>query len=470
MNIILESASPNTWVLSILQNSKLSYESEYETDQTELKLFEKTYHKTTITIPLRKTKTTVIINDLKISIPAKNKNISILSYNTNENQTNNLWEAIEEQHISEPYDITFGGGSQVWGDGVWETSVMKEFLSLSNEDKVKCEFSDEMRKEVTAYYESLYSEFTSPLGIPAIYQIDEHEIWDGWGSNNEEIESCSVFVETFRIAKQTYSLFQQHTTTPPSKPHNNIYIFNSTLLLSLDTRTERTQHQIIHSATLNNIKEEVTKIIKNQKIKNIITYIPIPIVFPDMSNVDKLLDALPSDRDRNIESLIPAIKDNSKFGTYDHEDELLDSYSHPNHVEETEVFLTFLNYLQSHITTDLILLSGNQKMGGYGLITNEYSEADTIQQWIAGSVSAKTLPYTIVEIIETFRTTNYHNWKTKIYDLISYNSVISINISKIPKGKLIVINPKYELMTIPLPNTKKEAIKIKSTHDRCCVM
>jgi hypothetical protein len=126
------------------------------------------------------------------------------------------------RHIDNPFHLMIGGGDQVYADDTFNLPVLKEWGEREDwEEKLKVQFTDEMREEVRRYYFYLYVSYWSspdlrlPLAsIPACFTLDDHDIFDGWGSYPDEIHTCPIFQGVFQCAREFYTIFQHHTTDP----------------------------------------------------------------------------------------------------------------------------------------------------------------------------------------------------------------------------------------------------------------
>ena len=147
-------------------------------------------------------------------------------------------------------------------NGIFGLKSILKWLKLSDDDRCIAEFTQQMETEVDNYYLSnyYYKFFRSPEhvdilpNIPGIYMWDDHEIFDGYGSYPEKIQNCDIMKNIFRIAKKYFCLFQLHMDIiDPSLNLTSYYKINNTLLINVDTRTNRSIKQIIPDNTYNEI-------------------------------------------------------------------------------------------------------------------------------------------------------------------------------------------------------------------------
>ena len=48
--------------------------------------------------------------------------------------------------------------------------------------------------------------------IPSIMMWDDHDIFDGWGSYPEDLQTCDVYPEIYKAAVRHFRLFQLRST------------------------------------------------------------------------------------------------------------------------------------------------------------------------------------------------------------------------------------------------------------------
>jgi hypothetical protein len=125
-----------------------------------------------------------------------------------------------------PYHLLLMGGDQVYADAIWtdhETSAIVRW----NEDgqNRKAKFSSLMVNQVERFYLKLYLSRWTQSGpaevyasIPSLMMWDDHDIFDGWGSYEKELQYCPVHHGIFRIAAQYFRLFQHHSADMSQVP------------------------------------------------------------------------------------------------------------------------------------------------------------------------------------------------------------------------------------------------------------
>jgi hypothetical protein len=143
-----------------------------------------------------------------------------------------LWheERIHDNDLQR-FHLLLMGGDQIYFDSIWEDmKPLKEWVSLSREEQLGFDVSDELEREIEDYYFSLYSkrwlpDRRNPWGspelnhdgadamarIPTIMMWDDHDIFDGWGSYSGEMQQSPLFKTLFKCARQAFWVYQmQH--------------------------------------------------------------------------------------------------------------------------------------------------------------------------------------------------------------------------------------------------------------------
>ena len=89
--------------------------------------------------------------------------------------------------------------------------------------------------------------------VPSIMMWDDHDIFDGWGSYEAELQQCDVYKGIFAIAREYFALYQlqlgRDETHPLSIKAQQAFSLGAEIggltLVALDMRSERTKSQVI---------------------------------------------------------------------------------------------------------------------------------------------------------------------------------------------------------------------------------
>jgi hypothetical protein len=401
-------------------------------------------------------KTTSEKNTYKIIIPALGSNINILYTSCNQNYQKDVWTKIKSQHEKSPYHINIGGGDQIYEindiypNGIFGLKSLKKWLKLEDNYRCNAEFTKEMATEVDEFYLSNYYNkfFKSPEhvdilpNIPGIYMWDDHEIFDGYGSYPDYIQNCMVMTNIFKIAKKYFCMFQLHMDIiDPTINSTSFYKLDNTLLINIDTRSNRTINKIIPDS----IYGEIFKRIKQTDATNILLNVSTPFIYIDGDIVQNLVE------ESIVFKSLPMFKKNfNMFRIPELMDDLVDSWSDSNHIDERHYFISNLFKLIKNKppdkATNIYVLTGDVHVGGYGEIR---FEDKVIKQYISSAIGSKGMSNSMSEIIKlkydtdhTYNNIHYKlfkktldvrfNWLQinlgpKTIDFTRYNNKVEIN-------------------------------------------
>ncbi|KAJ3042628.1 hypothetical protein HDV00_006907 [Rhizophlyctis rosea] len=138
--------------------------------------------------------------------------------------------------------------------------------------------------------------------IPYVFLVDDHDIFDGVGSYPEYLQQSNVFVNVTRIAYRFYLLFQHHTTpqlaqadgyfSSTGRGYNFFRTFGrQNLLLGVDSRAERNVNQICAPQTWEMLFQGAETFLRAKpgEIKNILLVAAVPIAYPRMGFAENSL-------------------------------------------------------------------------------------------------------------------------------------------------------------------------------------
>lgn len=230
-----------------------------------------------------------------------------------------LWRDLMQQHRKQPFHCLVGGGDQLYADKIWHLPSLQPWLRLSGRNNREiAPWTEQMEEEAHQFYFTAYMQhFTGPIirdafaSIPQVNMCDDHDFFDGLGSNAAYLERSKVFRELKRVAYLYYLLFQ-HQTTPKQQldctrnapiPANTEYFgvergSYSTLkqfgpevaLLSLDLRGERTPDQMLSKASWDEVWHRVESL--PPTVRHLIIVTGVPVVYPALKVVEVVLNTV----------------------------------------------------------------------------------------------------------------------------------------------------------------------------------
>jgi len=262
----------------------------------------------------------------------------------------NLWKALKEKIDSEDIDLIVHAGDQIYADKI-KNNVYKHKRGrktiLKEEDEILNEYRD------------LYISHWSPEEIsdvlatcPNLMMWDDHEIYDGWGSHDDDKNSKSGKL-LFKTAKIAFEEFQAIHNPPPFKRSNSFtsgFIHEDHAFLLIDGRSNRdyTAGRILSKQDFANIERFLDKC-SNKQVRHLYIITGVPIFY---TNTDFVIEYL--------EQFLFSLKDDMR-----------DSWISPNNRQDAERLLLMCFDLQlKSPSTQVSILSGDIHVSALGHIVS----------------------------------------------------------------------------------------------------
>jgi hypothetical protein len=288
-----------------------------------------------------------------------------------------FWANIHNSHKKESINLLIGLGDQIYNDDIFENLPdFINFQKLPVKEKINAEFTEEMRHDLEEYLLRKYCNHFSKPEFQAmlaktfkIFSWDDHDIRDGNGSYDENLQNSPVFRGVFEVAFQMYCLLQHHMTEEEQEDReglfgsvgiNQMFHFGEISMLNLDTRTERTREQIISDDTLAAMCEELAKIPTGTR--HLFVLLGVPLVYPDLTIGDAMLE--------QMNTLQMHLHPNKTMPT-ELRDDLNDHWNNPLHNEERDRFIRIFFALANEKGIRVTLLSGDVHIGALGMLRGE---------------------------------------------------------------------------------------------------
>lgn len=275
-----------------------------------------------------------------------------------------MWRMMLEEHNQTHFHLILQGGDQIYADPVWSTVTAFASAGIGAGDPraATMAFTEEMGQQALKYYLDCYisswkGDFisTALASIPSVMMWDDHDIFDGWGSYDAKIINSAVYQSLFKIAERAFCAFQLGCTPeklPPAtlpgkhRSKTQCHIINTTGILALDLRTERSIHQVMHQETYDNLDVWLSK---TGELHHLVVVSSIPIVYNDFSTLEAAI--------RGTGAEI--------------EDDLLDHWRAADHqVERLMILKKFLSYAR-HNKTRVTIISGDVHIGALGVFIDK---------------------------------------------------------------------------------------------------
>ncbi|KAL2413516.1 hypothetical protein ABEF95_003157 [Exophiala dermatitidis] len=222
-----------------------------------------------------------------------------------------MWKDImQKQAECGGFHCQLGLGGQVFGDRLWkEIPLLKQWLAMSGkENRKNAVWTAAHEEDVThAYFHYYTSHFDQPYlreasaQIPQISTLDDHDIFDGFGSYPEYMQFSNMFKNIGRIGIEMYLLFQHHTTLEILRnvaDDHDLFTITGTgwhfikflgpaiAVVGPDTRSERNSHQVMAGPTYQGLFPKIALL--PPTIQHCILMIPVPLIYPRLDAAEQI--------------------------------------------------------------------------------------------------------------------------------------------------------------------------------------
>ncbi|EFJ41758.1 hypothetical protein VOLCADRAFT_121617 [Volvox carteri f. nagariensis] len=297
-----------------------------------------------------------------------------------------MWRDVMHVHTRDPLHVMFGGGDQLYCDDVWKVDSLVKWLSIQDKPSRNAHpFSQDMVNEVFDFY---FRNYTTHFGkevfrdalasIPQVMTWDDHDIFDGWGSYPPELQKCSVFAGVYFVARKFYLLFQCHAAENNYRELNKgwgltglswtMMLGNTTAVVGLDSRGERTREQIIRPASWAAFADQVVKLPAG--VRHVVAVATVPLVYPTVPGIEEAMMAL-AGTGLMVSALTAFLQKTglssqiySHFGEPELLDDLLDHWSARSHEMEKYCFVRMMQDLAKARGFRFSILSGDVHCAG----------------------------------------------------------------------------------------------------------
>ncbi|KAK2601708.1 hypothetical protein QQS21_004696 [Conoideocrella luteorostrata] len=226
-----------------------------------------------------------------------------------------MWKDVLQKNVDcGGFHVQLGLGDQIYGDRLWkEVPLLRQWLAMSGRDNKKnVQWTARHEEDVAhAYFHFYTSHFDQPFmreafaQIPHILQMNDHDIFDGYGSYPDYMQSSAMFKNIGRIAMDMYLLFQHHTTVEMMRNvstdrdiftitgtgwHFVKYLGPAIAVVGPDCRSERTQARVMAGPTYQGIFPKVATL--PPSVQHVVWMVSVPIVYPRLDAVESLANTV----------------------------------------------------------------------------------------------------------------------------------------------------------------------------------
>jgi len=342
-----------------------------------------------------------------------------------------MWDRLFQSHSTEKLTHAFHclilGGDQIYADPIWKTiPYFKQHNLLgwrSNKAMINHKVSDanrsKLESELEAFYESLYIESWSKpsvakvlSAIPSIMMWDDHDIFDGWGSQPPELQSCELFQLIYKVARKYFEIFQIRgggNISRISQDHFSLQLrFRNYEIFVLDNRSYRTNYQVMSNQQYieleNYFHQDLFKNLpQNLDDEKVILFsIPVPIAHLNYKKRTEFL-----------------LRFQLKFHFKNSfNDDALDHWDHGNHVKEQKRLLDYIFGLADKKSPKYVhIISGDVHSAGAGCIEkNDADGTKIVNEFISSPIVYKPVCKIIQFLLRRFsdQSSEVYGYKVKI--------------------------------------------------------
>eukprot|EP00698_Gefionella_okellyi_P000725 TRINITY_DN10651_c0_g1_i1.p1 TRINITY_DN10651_c0_g1~~TRINITY_DN10651_c0_g1_i1.p1 ORF type:complete len:928 (-),score=191.17 TRINITY_DN10651_c0_g1_i1:25-2808(-) len=376
--------------------------------------------------------------EFSCTVPARNQAPTIMYFSCNRGNEYHkkplLWPKMLEQHQHDPYHLILGGGDQVYCDRVFEQCpTLARWSKLSRAERVREDaWTLEMAKEVEHYYMNhcirSFSELLNPpfaqaiANVPYLFQVDDHDIFDGYGSYPAVFQNCAVFDGIRFVAKRAYFLFQQHQLQNEDMFGGEGRSFLKTAgpyaILGVDARFERSRDQIVAPSSWKQIYDKLYDM--PDTVTHVLALLSVPVIYPSYEFVERALQWMaPTGIGQRpsfgscVGKMCGPVLDQaaSPSGDPDLLDDVIDQWRSPHHRAERLGMLQNLQHIAKTKHVRVTILTGDVHCCGFGALYHvdpePYSDMPIdpatdpawIGQIISSSIGSESAPPRLVSFL-----------------------------------------------------------------------
>ncbi|KAF2156760.1 hypothetical protein K461DRAFT_234494 [Myriangium duriaei CBS 260.36] len=372
-----------------------------------------------------------------------------LSVNANERSkvggVGHMWkDVLQKNQECGGFHAQLGLGGQIYADRLWhDVPMLKQWTIMSGkENRKNAAWTAKHEEDVThAYFHFYTSHFDQPhlreafAQIPHILTLDDHDIFDGFGSYPEYMQQSNMFKNIGRIGSDMYLLFQHHTTYEILRNvrgdldlftitgngwHFLKYLGPAVVVVGPDTRSERTVNQVMAGPTYQGLFPKVAML--PPSVQHCIWMIPVPLLYPRLHSANQIASTVASGKKAvtgtfnmlgkvtsSVAGIVGAkdvVNDGfhsvkkavgksglmsgmlSPFGEFDVLDELRDLWTHESKDLERTYLIRTLQGISHNKSLRMTFLSGGVNCAGAGLVHDPHHPADhkTMYQLISSAI------------------------------------------------------------------------------------
>lgn len=281
---------------------------------------------------------------------------------------NERWRHLAGEHARDPFHLLLQGGDQLYADTIWrEVPELNDWQDLAAEERRARPFAAEAERHVTDYYVDRYLELWSqpdlvPLmaAVPSLMMWDDHDIFDGWGSYEDEEQASPVYQGIWRAARRAFALFQLGAD-PGDLPAGFgdargghfgwAYAIGEVGIIAPDLRSDRSITQVMGDAAWAWLEQALDRL---AGCRHVLLMSSVPIMHADLALLERVTV---------LERLLSRLSAISGF-----RDDLRDQWQSLGHKAEWRRIVGLLIDFSARSGARVTVLSGEVHVAALGLI------------------------------------------------------------------------------------------------------
>ncbi|PNS17748.1 WW domain-containing protein [Sphaceloma murrayae] len=393
-----------------------------------------------------------------------------------------MWKDVLQKHQEcGGFHAQLGLGGQIYADRLWQdVPMLKQWTTVSGkENRKNAPWTPKHEEDVIhAFFHFYTSHFDQPhlreafAQIPHVLTLDDHDIFDGYGSYPDYMQHSNMFKNIGRIGTDMYLLFQHHTTHEILRNVSNDldlftitgtgwhflkYLGPAVVVVGPDTRSERTMTQVMAGPTYQGLFPKVAML--PPSVQHCIWMFPVPLIYPRLHSANQIANTVTQGKKAvtgtfnmlgkvtsSVAGIVGAkevVNDGfhsvkkavgksglmsgmlSPFGEFDVLDELRDLWTHESKDIERTYIIRTLQGISHNKSLRMTFLSGSVNCAGAGIVHDPQHPGDhkTMYQLISSAIVNAPPPGMVLRLLNT-------NPKHQIY--IPQNGVRSSYASATP--------------------------------------
>lgn len=305
-------------------------------------------------------------------------------------EPNERWLHMAQVHGGAPLHLLLLGGDQIYADSIWtQVPSIERWNRLSTSKRVDATFTAEMRRQVEAFYFDLYCErWSQPevaamwASVPTLMTWDDHDIFDGWGSYDTDLQGCRAYRGIFEIARDHFCTFQLQSGAAEAFPGMLLqqeglsfgHRIGDVALLFLDTRSERSRGTILSLRSWDAAFAWLDELVAGKPPpRHLLIVTPVPVLYPTLRVVEWGAGLDPRHERKRLE------------------DDLRDHWTSAGHASERKRLIQRVLAFGAAAACRVTFLSGDVHVAALGILESDRhadgaSNANVINQLVASPI------------------------------------------------------------------------------------